>query len=118
MSTAVGSHFDLGCMVSALIFGFCPWIFSGFEKLAVTDSTAVPFVGCEEVHSGLERGLGKKRRCSHSLKGPVQLSGLKLCVCVKANMLFRTSFTEVSLLDFTAVTRGKMFIPPCTKTLV
>lgn len=92
MSTAVGSPFDLGCRVSCRIFVFYTCIFWGLERLAVMDNTAVSFVGYEKVHSGFERGLGKKRRHLHSLKGPVQLSGLKLCACIKVNI-----FLEISL---------------------
>lgn len=94
MSTAVGSPFDPGCRVSSLILGVCTWIFSGFERLAVMDNTAVSFVGYEEAHSGFKWGLGKKRRHLHSPQGPVQLSGLKLCACVEMNIILGLSLQK------------------------
>lgn len=94
MSTDVGSPFDLGCRVSSRAFGFCAWIFWGFERLAVMDNTAVSFAGYEKVHSDFEQGLGKKRRHFPSLKGPVQLSGLKLCACMKVSVLLELSLQK------------------------
>lgn len=58
------------------------------------DNTAVSFVGHQKAHSGFEWGLGKKIRHLHSLKEPVQLSGLKLCACVKANILLEVSLQK------------------------